>query len=55
MKKFINKYEKMMKKKLIYHLDDEENYIRTIFEKQARLYARYIKEEEEYIPYRLKK
>jgi len=35
-----------------YHLDEEENYIRTIFQKQARLYARVVMdEEEEYIPF----
>ncbi|KAF2961081.1 CRISPR-associated protein Cas1 [Fervidobacterium sp. 2310opik-2] len=51
-KKYISAYEEMMSQKLIYHLDGEENYIRTIFEKQARHYARVVLgEEDEYIPY----
>ncbi len=34
--------------------DGEENYIRTIFEKQSRMYARYVTGEEEiYTPFRL--
>ena len=52
MKKFISKYEEMISNKLKYHLDDEVNYIRTIFQKQARHYARVVLgDENEYIPY----
>ncbi|ABS61469.1 MULTISPECIES: CRISPR-associated endonuclease Cas1 [Fervidobacterium] len=56
MKKYITEYEQMMKQKLKYHLDSEENYIRTIFEKQARHYARVVLgDEEKYQPYYLEK
>ncbi|AEX84847.1 CRISPR-associated protein Cas1 [Marinitoga sp. 1135] len=52
MKKFISKYEEMISQKMRYHLDEETNYIRTIFQKQARHYARVvIGDEEEYIPF----
>lgn len=54
MGKFIEKYENSMKNKYINHIDGEENYIRTIFEKQSRMYARYVTGEEEiYTPFRL--
>ncbi len=52
LKIFISRYEEFMSKKMTYHLDGEENYIRTVFEKQARHYARVVMdEEEEYVPY----
>ncbi|MBP8657473.1 MAG: CRISPR-associated endonuclease Cas1 [Fervidobacterium sp.] len=52
LKTFISRYEEFMSKKMTYHLDGEENYIRTVFEKQARHYARVVMdEEEEYVPY----
>jgi len=52
LKRFISKYEEYMSQKMKYHLDEEENYIRTIFQKQARHYARVVMdEEEEYIPF----
>lgn len=54
MHKFIEKYEKMMHSKYINHIDGEENYIRTIFEKQIRMYARFVSgEESEYIPFKV--
>jgi CRISPR-associated protein Cas1 len=52
MKKFIEKYELMISQKMKYHLDEEVNYIRTIFQKQARHYARVVLEDEkDYIPF----
>ncbi|MGC9796600.1 CRISPR-associated endonuclease Cas1 [Fervidobacterium riparium] len=55
MKKFIALFEEHIRQKLPYHLDDETNYIRTIFEKQARHYSRVVLgEEKHYIPYYLK-
>ncbi|BBE31741.1 CRISPR-associated endonuclease Cas1 [Tepiditoga spiralis] len=49
---FISKYENLLASKMKYHLDEEENYIRIIFEKQMRHYARVILgDEEEYIPF----
>lgn len=51
-KRFIDKFEDRLNTKMRYHLDDEENYIRTIFEKQARHYARVVLgEDENYIPF----
>jgi len=51
-KNFISKFEERLNTKMRYHLDDEENYIRTIFEKQARHYARVVLgEDEQYIPF----
>lgn len=51
-KNFIVKFEEQLNTKMKYHLDDEENYVRTIFEKQSRHYARVILgEEEQYIPF----
>lgn len=51
-KRFIDKFEERLNIKMKYHLDDEENYIRTIFEKQARHYARVVLgEDEKYIPF----
>lgn len=55
LKRFITKFEERLNSKMKYHLDDEENYIRTIFEKQARHYARVVLgEDEQYIPYHKK-
>lgn len=55
MRKFIVEFEKVLSQKLPYHLDDEINYVRTIFEKQARHYARVLYgDEKEYIPFYLK-
>ncbi|MEN3008999.1 CRISPR-associated endonuclease Cas1 [Pseudothermotoga sp.] len=52
LKRFISKFEERLNSKMKYHLDDEENYVRTIFEKQARHYARVVLgEDEHYIPY----
>lgn len=52
LKKFIEKLEERLTTKMRYHLDDEKNYIRTIFEKQARHYARVVLDEDEkYIPF----
>ncbi|KLO23481.1 CRISPR-associated endonuclease Cas1 [Marinitoga sp. 1155] len=52
LKKFISKYETVLSQKMKYHLDDEVNYIRTIFQKQARHYARVVLgDEKEYIPF----
>ncbi len=54
MRKYISNFEEFLRQKLKYHLDGEENYVRTIFEKQARHYARVVLgEEEEYQPFRL--
>ncbi|HEY8542088.1 MAG TPA: CRISPR-associated endonuclease Cas1 [Pseudothermotoga sp.] len=51
-KRFIDKFEERLNSKMKYHLDDEENYIRTIFEKQSRHYARVVLgEEEQYTPF----
>ncbi|ANQ54515.1 CRISPR-associated protein Cas1 [Thermosipho sp. 1063] len=52
MKKFISKYEKWLGRKMRYHLDGETNYIRTIFQKQVRHYARVVLgDEDKYIPF----
>lgn len=54
MRKYISNFENRLRQKLKYHLDGEENYVRTIFEKQARHYARVVLgEEEEYKPFRV--
>ncbi len=53
MKKFLSKYERVLSEKRKYHLDDENNFIRIIFEKQARQYARVILgDAQHYIPYK---
>jgi len=52
LKKFINKFEERLNIKMKYHLDDEENYARTIFEKQARHYARVVLgDDPDYVPF----
>ncbi|MEJ5230236.1 MAG: CRISPR-associated endonuclease Cas1 [Pseudothermotoga sp.] len=52
LKQFIEKFENRLNTKTLYHLDGEENYLRTIFQKQARHYARVVLgEEEQYIPF----
>lgn len=54
MRNFIAKYETNINQKMRYHLDNEENYIRTIFEKQMRHYARVVLgEEDEYMPFKI--
>ncbi|WP_448374522.1 CRISPR-associated endonuclease Cas1 [Fervidobacterium sp.] len=54
MKKFIVEFDKVLSQKIQYHLDDEINYVRTIFEKQARHYARVVHgDENQYIPFYL--
>ncbi|WP_448516983.1 CRISPR-associated endonuclease Cas1 [Pseudothermotoga sp.] len=52
LKNFIAKFEARLNTKMRYHLDNEENYMRTIFEKQARHYAKVVLgEEPEYVPF----
>lgn len=53
MKKFISKYEEFLSQKYKYEKDNEENYLRVIFEKQARHYSRVVLgEEKEYVSFK---
>ena len=54
LKKFIWKYEMLLKQKRLYEIDGEQNLLRTIFEKQSRQYAQVVKEEKkEYQSFKL--